>query len=100
MQSKINKINEIPPLKNVGLPHNVFVKKDAIKVNIEFIENKSNIRYLTDQEVDIIIDRDFRLVNGLYKYLEYSNSKSGIMLTRDEVFNLISNKYIFVSLAF
>lgn len=100
LQSKINKINEIPPLKNVGLPHNVFVKKDAIKVNIEFIENKSNIRYLTDQEVDIIIDRDFRLVNGLYKYLEYSNSKSGIMLTRDEVFNLISNKYIFVSLAF
>ena len=50
--------------------------------------------------MDIIIDRDFRLVNGLYKYLEYSNSKSGIMLTRDEVFNLISNKYIFVSLAF
>ncbi len=34
LQSKINKINEIPPLKNVGLPHNVFVKKDAIKVNI------------------------------------------------------------------
>lgn len=50
--------------------------------------------------MDLIIDRDFRLVNGLYKYLEYSNSKSGIMLTRDEIFNLISNKYIFVSLAF
>ncbi len=100
LKMKINKLNEIPEFKNVWLPHDIYIKEGAIKVNFEYIDNKTNIRPLTAEEIDIIIDRDFRLVNGLYKYLESSNSKSGIMLTRKEIFDLISNKYLFASLAF
>lgn len=94
----INDVNKIPNEPGVWLPRGVFYKKGAIKINIEYLEEQSFIRKLTSEEVNTIIDRDFRLVNGFYKYLETSNSKAGIMLNREEIFELISKKYLLVNL--
>ncbi|MGI6782346.1 MAG: hypothetical protein ACOX56_05965 [Acholeplasmataceae bacterium] len=94
----INDVNKIPNESGVWLPRGLFYKKGAIKINVEYLEEQSFVRTLSSEEVNTIIDRDFRLVNGFYKYSETSNSKSGIMLNREEIFELISKKYLIVNL--
>ncbi|MDD3382760.1 MAG: hypothetical protein PHT83_04605 [Bacilli bacterium] len=93
-------INAVPNANNLWLPRDLFFKNGAITVNFEYLDNDSVVRYLTPDEVNKIIDRDYRLVNGFYRYLEYSNSESGILLTRDEIYNLLSKKYMYASLVF
>lgn len=96
------KLNKIEIIKNMFFPGFVYLKsKDAIKVNGAYDETKSQIRPLTEKEVDSMIDRDFIKINGLYKYNSYVNDeKQSFLISRDKLKKLLSEKYIYAIFCF
>jgi len=96
----IDEINTIPKITKVWLPHDLFIKETAIRVNFEYIPNISFIRRLTTDEVNTIVDRDYKLVNGLYKYVEGPNGNSSVTLSRDEIIRLVSEKFFYACMVF
>ena len=68
----------------------LFIKNNSIGLNIEYCDDLSSIRKLNNDEINKIIDRDYQLINGFYKYTEYSNSKKSVILTREQIFDIIS----------
>lgn len=71
---------------------------DSILYN-DFVENKDIVKReileYDNNELEKIIK-----FNPDYKYMEASNSNIGIMLSREEIFKLISNKYLYIQLPF
>jgi hypothetical protein len=93
-------LSNISTIKGPRLPNFVYLKKDAIKVNLEYLSLDSIIRNLTDEEINVIIDRDYKKIDGMYQYTEAVNSKTSIWFTRDEMINLISKKFFYVRIVF
>ncbi len=96
----IKTINQIENLDIVWMPENLFIKKNAIRVNFKCVEENVTLLPPTNNEVNTIIDKNFRLINGFYKYSKYSNDKNALFLTREELFPLILNNYLFGQLTF
>lgn len=93
--------DEIPLSKNEMLPFNLYYKDDAIKINAEYDDDKSNIRYLNDEEIDIIIDTEYQLVNGLYRFSEFSNDITrSFLLTREELKKILKSRIMYVFIVF
>lgn len=47
-----------------------------------------------------MIDRDYKVVDGLYKYSDSDNDISSVFISRDEIYSIILNKYIYARLVF
>ena len=94
----IDNIDRIPTVDGLILPYSIFLKKDAIRVNYVYIEDESFVRNLTNEEINVIIDRDYKLVNGLYAYKEAINNVGSLFITREELFQLLSKKYFYVKI--
>lgn len=99
-QKLIEYINSIKPTAVLHFPHDVFLKEDAIKLNFHYIDEESTVRRLTEDEVNQIIDRDFKMIDGRYKYIEGANGDSTVFLTREEVRNIVSDKYFYSRMGF
>lgn len=83
------------------LPFNFYFKDGAIKINIEYDEESSDIRFLNDDEVNNIIDTEYQVVNGLYRYSEFSKDVTkSFLVTREELKNFLSEEIIYVLIVF
>lgn len=83
------------------LPFNLFFKDGAIKVNVEYDEEQTNVRTLSDEEIDYIIDNEYQLINGLYRFSEYSNDTTrSILVTRDELKGILNDKLMYAFIVF
>ena len=82
------------------LPQVTFYNEGAIKINLECDEEKSFVRKLNSNEINTIIDRDYKVFNGLYKYCESSDDSRSIFITREQVFKLIEKKYFYSRIVF
>jgi hypothetical protein len=69
--------------------------KEATYIKID--EEKSQVRALTDEEINEKIDSQFKRKDGLYFYKEY---KCNIFTTREEVFDIIKKKHFVMQLAY
>lgn len=79
----------------------MFVKdKGDIRINIVADDNKSFARVLNDNEINSIIDRDYKAINGLYKYCDSSDDSRSIYISRQELSGLIFKKYFYVKIVF
>lgn len=96
----IEEINKIPLGEKLWLPHDLFIRNKAISVNFEYLESESFVRKLTLDEINIIADRDYKLVNGLYKYVEGANGDKSILLSREELLKLVSDKFFYAGIVF
>lgn len=92
--SNLDSIYKIKYTENIPiLPSNFFYKNDAIKFNIEYDEEHSTIRKLTNDEIDQIIDNEYELINGSYRYYDFFGVQKGsILLTRSELKNLLQDE--------
>ena len=99
-QKLIEEINKIPIGEKLWIPHDLFLRNKAIKVNFEYAENESFVRKLTSDEIEIIADRDYKLVNGLYKYVEGANGDKSLLLNREELLKIVSDKFFYACIAF
>ena len=86
---------------DLWLPNPLFIKNnDSIKINIECDPNKSFVRKLSDNEINTIIDRDYKVTNGLYKYCESNDDSRSIFISREQLFDLINKKYFCARIVF
>jgi len=99
-QELADKINNIPSGKKLWIPDDVFVRNNPINANFEALEEKTVVRLNTSDEINQIIDREYKMVNGLYKYFEDNNGDKSVLLTREDIFNILSQKTFFASVAF
>lgn len=96
----IEEINKIPLGEKLWVPHDLFIRNKAIAVNFEYVESESFVRKLTLDEINVIADRDYKLVNGLYKYVEGANGDKSILLSREELLKIVSDKFFYACIVF
>lgn len=96
----IEEINKIPIGEKLWLPHDLFIRNKAITANFEYLESESFVRKLTLDEINIIVDRDYKLVNGLYKYVEGANGDKSILLSREELIKIVSDQFFYACIVF
>jgi len=94
----VSKINEIPDLPNTWLPSDIFIKGNAISINFEYLEKESDVRHLKTEEIMNIINNNYKVINGLYKYED--QAKGSILLSKDKMIEIIKSKFFFVSIVF
>ncbi len=95
------KIFELKNDSNGLMPNGVFWKDKFIEFLVNINEAKSFVRFLDDNEVNRIIDESYKIINGAYFYNEYSNDDTkGILLSREELFDILKKKRIFVVIFF
>lgn len=83
------------------LPCNLFYKDGAIKINAEYSDKHSDIRFLKDEEIDSIIDSEYQLINGLYRFSEFSNDATrSFLVTRDELKKLLKSRIMYAFIVF
>lgn len=83
------------------LPSNFFGKKRSCLFKIELDDENTVVRVLTDEEIQHIIDREYSMVNGLYKYSEMKNDQiRSVLVTKDELTKYLSKSIIFAQLVF
>ena len=58
------------------------------------------MRKLNSNEINSLIDRDYKIVNGLYRYADSQNDSSSVFISREEVYKLIQEKYFYASIVF
>ncbi len=93
----------IEKLEKLDIPvpcFTLFKSKDALKINLVCDEGKSYVRKLNNEEINTIIDRDYKIINGLYKYCDSSDDSRSIYISRDELFDLVSKKYFVSQIVF
>ena len=87
--------------KSSVLPTNFFGKVGSVSFNIQLDDEKTIVRRLTNEEIEKVIEKEYSLVNGLYKFSEYGNDETrSILVTKDELVSYISKKIIFAVLVF
>ena len=85
------------------IPSNFFFKKEAIRVNVEIDEELSEVNYLTNDELDYLIDNEYQDINGLYRYSEFTNdTKRSFLVTREDLRTLLYNqtRYVIIYLKY
>lgn len=91
-------VSKIEMITNSYLPRYLFWKKEGIVANFEYCDEDSEFRQLNDTEINRIIDEEYTLVNGLYKYGRYGKSDANsILVSREELFGYLKNTQ-FISL--
>jgi len=87
--------------KSSVLPSNFFGRAGSVSFNIQLDDEKTIVRRLTNDEIEKVIEKEYSLVNGLYKCSEYGNDETrSILVTKDELITYISKKIIFAVLVF
>lgn len=83
---------------NLHLQGCVLWKENAIKMNVECADDLCTVTRLTDKQVNEIVDRDCKLVDGLYKFVGYRNESAYI--SREQAIELVRKKYILARIVF
>lgn len=96
------KLKEIKFESISGIIHGLYWKKGAIGINVKLIdENAMLIRRATDEEINIIIERDYKpFENGLYRFADNNYKNRDFYLTREELKKKIKERLVFVLIPF
>lgn len=87
--------------KSSMLPSNFFGRAGSVSFNIQLDDEKTIVRRLTNDEIEKVIEKEYSLVNGLYKFSEYGDDETrSILVTKDELISYISKKIILAVLVF
>lgn len=93
--------NSIQSINTNTLPPNCFVKENAIKLNAELDMENTVVRKLTDAELENIINTDYEMVNGLYRYSEYKNDNiRSFFISREELKSILKDRVRYVVIVF
>ena len=90
---------KIPEI-DIASPYILLFKKDAIKMNMQLEKDLSVVRWLNPNEINYIIDRDYKAINGLYKFSNYHDDAASVFVTREEIFRLVKEKYLYANIVY
>lgn len=86
--------------KNVFLQGCYYWKDKAIQFNIELENDKCSVRNLSPDEINNLIDKNYKIKDGLYKYSEYNDEKSSFYMTREKLYSLLEKRYFYICIVF
>ena len=82
------------------LPYFTVLNENAIKFNLICDEKQCFVRRLNSYEINGIIDRDYKIINGLYKYCESRDDSRSVFITREQIYDLLEKKYFYAKIVF
>lgn len=83
------------------LPSNFFGNEGCVSFKIELDREKTVVRPLTDDEIEHIIDKEYSMNNGLYKFSEMKNDEvRSVLVTKEELKKYVYNSVMFAQLVF
>lgn len=97
---KLNEIRKIKEYNGTWVPNCSFWKKGAIQLNLVCYEKETQVRRLSRDEINKIIDRDYSQVDGLYKYSDSTSDNRSIFISREELYEFIYKKYFYAVIVF
>lgn len=81
------------------LPAKIFLKDGFVSIYFKSNESESAVRHLSKEEIDDIIDCEYKPVNGRFIYNEISNTNNrSVILTKSKLFERIKKVYIRVEI--
>lgn len=81
------------------LPDKIFMKAGFASIYLKANESESVVRTLSESEINDIIDKEYKTINGVYVYNDYFGSPSySVLLTRKELFLRLQATYTYVEL--
>lgn len=95
----LNELN-IESINCINSFNDYYFAKSALSVNFEYNSKLSNIRRFNVDEINSIIDKEYKMENGLYCYYEYANSKCPIHLSKEEIFNILNISQVYCEIVF
>lgn len=96
----IEEISKIAVCSDLVTPNLTLWENGAIKFNVDCDENETEVRKLTRDEINRIIDCKYSQVDGLYKYSDSIINYKSIFISRDELFKIISERYYYIVIVF
>ena len=93
-----NKINSVKA-SNVHFDNFFLWVDGAIRFNTECDKENTYVRKLNDFEINDVIEKEYKVSEGLYKYNEGDNNRN-IFITREELYDLISKRYSVACICF
>lgn len=95
------KIAKFIEIDDGSIPLDMFLKKDAIVAKFKYHESLSKPRRLKRREIEDIIDRDYTMTNGYYRFNKYKGSQVGnFFVTKDELVELLQKRMVFIPIVF
>ena len=99
-----DKIKEISAnfysISSSAVPNDTFLKEGGIKIGLQYDKEHTKIRYMDNDEIEKYIEKNYTMINGLYKYYLFNNDESSSILLSYEGLKKILKKYIVLSFAF
>ena len=81
-------------------PLDTYFSNDAIQIKFEYCSD-SKVRPLNDKEIDDMIERDYPMINGYYRFNKYKGSLTGnFYVTRDKLIEYLSKRYVVVEIIY
>jgi len=97
--NKLYTLKDIPPVDQKSLkilPRDAIFTKDAIEIDFAVDKDNTTVRRLTPMEMDKLMEY-YLTTDGRYFY---TGQDSNIFVTRDELIDLLDNRYFAIVLAF
>lgn len=83
------------------LPPNFFGKEKCFSFKIKLDDSLSVVRRPTNKEIELIIENEYPMINGLYKFSDMQNDETrSFLVTKDELIQFLSEKIIYAQLVF
>lgn len=100
LDSLIDKVNKVKTIIDIYMPRNLFIKENGISVNFRFNNDLSSVRELSPEEIEQIIDRDYKMTNGYYMYVDGVDDVRSFPITRKELGEILKEKLFFAQIVF
>lgn len=95
----LNDLN-IESISCIDSLYDYFFGESALSANFEYCSELSNIRRFNVDEINSIIDKEYKMENGLYCFYEYANSDCPIHLSKEEIFDIIKASQVYCEIVF
>ncbi len=83
------------------LPHAFFGKEGSVSFNLAIDSEKTVVRYLNIDEIEHLIEKEYKMINGLYKYSQYRDDEiRSFLVTKEELINYLSKEIKFAVIVF
>ena len=83
----------------IWIADNIIWEKDGISIKVECDTKNTMVRFLTDNEIEDLIDKKYSLRNGLYRINDNPNF-DGSFISREELFKIIKKNYFLITISY
>lgn len=94
---QLEEVKKLTIIKVSYLPSDTYSKVNAVEATIEYVKDLTVPRFATREEIEKIIDKEYTMSNGLYRFSDYKGDyANSFLVTRDELKQLLIRRIVFL----